>query len=165
MFNEIFSLINMQNPENWIQPGLCHYLIISIFIFLIGIIIIISSKSLIKILIGLEFMLNAVCLNFIASNTFINESNAPVNLVNTALQNTMIEHFAPTENAFFNFSYPEGQAIGLIITVIGVINTIAGLGLILAVYSRFKNITTDRLNNLKSADCPDYDDLQTEDDI
>ncbi len=41
----------------------------------------------------------------------------------------------------------------------------AGLGLILAVYFKFKNINTNGLNNLKSADCPDYDDLNTEDDI
>lgn len=165
MLNEIFSLINMQNPENWLQPGLCHYLIIALFVFLTGLIITISSGNLIKILIGLGFMMNAAILNFIASNAFINEANAPVTLLNSMVQESIAGNFAPQENIFFNFSIPEGQAIGLILTVFWIINTAAGLGLILAVYSRFKNIGAPALNSLKSADCPDYDDFKTEDDI
>lgn len=165
MFNEIFSFINMQNPENWLHPGLCHYLIIALFIFLTGLIITISSGNLIKILIGLNFMTNAAVLNFIAANAFINEANAPVTILNSAVQESISKNFAPQESIFFNFSIPEGQAIGLILTIFWIINTIAGLGLILAVYSRFKNINAPALNSLKSADCPDYDDFKTEDDI
>lgn len=165
MLNEIFSLINMQNPENWLQPGLCHYLIIALFVFLTGLIITISSGNFIKILIGLSFMIHAAVLNFIAANAFINEANAPITLLNPAFQESISEKFAPQENIFFTFSMPEGQAIGLILTIFWIINTAAGLGLMLAVYLKFKNINTPALNSLKSADCPDYDDFKTEDDI
>lgn len=164
MFDEMLSLINMQNPGNWLEPGLCHYLIIGIFIFLTGLLIAISSKNTIKILIGLGFMINAAVLNFIAANALISKNTAVINLI-TPQNNTVVENFAPLENIIFNFSLPQGQAAGLIITAFAAINIIAGLGLILAIYYRFKNIDTTGLNNLKSADCPDYDDFKTEDDI
>lgn len=164
MFNEISSLINMQNPANWLQPGLCHYLIIALFIFLTGLFITISSNNMIKMLIGLEFMINAAVLNFVAANALISKNTALVNSI-LPKNGTIVENFAPLENIIFNFSYPQGQATGLIITVFGAINIIAGLGLIIAIYYRFKNINTAELNCLKSADCPDYDDFKTEDDI
>ena len=165
MFGEMLSLLNMQNPANWIQPGLCHYLIIALIVFLTGLTITISSGNLIKIIIGFEFMINAVCLNFAAANAFINENNAPLNIIQTVQSNTIVENFAPVKNTLFNFTIPEGQTISLIIIAIGAMSTAAGLGLILAIYFRFKTINTTGLNSLKSADCPDYDDLKTEDDI
>ncbi len=164
MFGEIFSFINIQNPANWLQPGLCHYLIFALFIFITGLIITITSGNLIRIIIGIEFMINAVSLNFVAINAFVNENNSYINSL-TASNSTIIQNFAPVENLFFNFSIPEGQTLALFTTVIGAINMAAGLGLILAVYFKFKNINTNGLNNLKSADCPDYYDLNTEDDI
>lgn len=164
MFSEIFSFINMQNPANWLQPGLCHYLIFALFVFITGLIITITSGNLIRIIIGIEFMINAVCLNFAAINAFVNEDNAFINSLVTS-NSIIIQNFAPAKNLFFNFSVPEGQVLVLIIAVIGAINMAAGLGLILAIYFKFKNINTNGLNNLKSADCPDYDDLNTEDDI
>ncbi len=94
----------------------------------------------------------------------ISKNTAVINLI-TPQNNTVVENFAPLENIIFNFSLPQGQAAGLIITAFAAINIIAGLGLILAIYYRFKNIDTTGLNNLKSADCPDYDDFKTEDDI
>lgn len=165
MIDGILSLINMQNPANWLQPGFCHYLLIAVFIFLTGLIITISNGNLIKILIGLEFMINAVALNFIATNAYVNSENSPANLANSAIQSNIAENFAPVKSIYFNFANPEGQTIALFVIVIGIINIAAGLALILAVYNKFKNITTAELGVLKSADCPDYDDLKTEDDI
>jgi len=159
-----FSFINMQTPENWLQPGLCHYLIFALFIFLTGLMITISSGNLIKTLTGLMFMLNAAALNFIAANAFINNENSFIAGL-SAPNSAIIQNFAPLNNLFFTFAIPEGQAVSLIITVFALINTAAGLGLILAVYYKFKNIDANSLNSLKSADCPDYDDLMTEDDI
>ncbi len=165
MFDEILSLINMQNPANWLQPGLCHYLIIAVFIFITGLTITISSGNLIKILIGIEFMINAAALNFVAASAYINNDNSPANLANPIFKEGLAENFAPVNNIFFNFSNPEGQTIALVITTIGIINIAAGLALIFAIYHRFKNVSAAKLNTLKSADCPDFDDLNTEDDI
>ena len=57
--------------ETYMEPGLCHYLILGLIIFIIGLVIIILGKNLIKILIGLEFMLNSICINFAAANAFL----------------------------------------------------------------------------------------------
>lgn len=165
MLNEIISFINIQNPENWIQPGLCHYLIFSLFVLLTGLIIAISSRNLLKILIGIEFMINAVCLNFVSANAFINNNNSPLSNIDLTSNNEIVHNFAPIDNLLFNFSIPEGYSLALISTAIGAIIMATGIGLILAIYFKFNNINTMELNNLKSADCPDYDDLNMEDDI
>ncbi len=176
MFEEIFSNINalFQNsnpgtPQNLMQsqiqgllePGLCHYLILGLIIFIIGIIIVITSKNLIKTLIGLEFMLNSVCINFAAANTFLSNENAPIGTIK-ATESTLASSFAPIQNLNFTFSMPEGQAAALIITVISVINAAAFLGLICAVFFKFKNAETAPLCVLKSADCPTDKDLENE---
>lgn len=51
-------------------PGLCHYLILALIIFVTGLMITITSGTLIKTLIGFELMLNAVCINFAAIDAF-----------------------------------------------------------------------------------------------
>ncbi len=166
----IQDLNTVQNTEltsiwSILEPGLCHYLILGLIIFIIGLIIVILGKNLIKILIGFEFMLNSVCINFVAANTFLTNENSPLRLMNSAtepVQNTIANSFAPVQNLNFTFSAPEGQAAALIITTIGAINAAAVLGLICAVFFKFKNIKTSSLNSLKSADCPSDRDLENE---
>ena len=56
----IQDLNTVQNTEltsiwSILEPGLCHYLILGLIIFIIGLIIVILGKNLIKILIGFEF--------------------------------------------------------------------------------------------------------------
>lgn len=58
MFNVILnSLINV---------GLAHYLVVAALLFFIGLFGIIVSKNIIKVLICIELMLNAVSINFVA---------------------------------------------------------------------------------------------------
>lgn len=124
--NELLSFVNSLGFSPFIEPGLCHYLIFSIIIFLTGLTITVCSDNIIKILIGLELMLNAVCLNFAAADAFAT-----------------------------SVKIPEGQIFGLFIIVIGAINAAAGLGLILAIFFRLKNISADTYCSLKSSDCPE----------
>ena len=136
-----------------------------LIIFIIGLVIIILGKNLIKILIGLEFMLNSICINFAAANAFLTNENSPVSIINTATEpvyDTVANTFAPVQNLIFTFSNPEGQAAALIIIAIGAINAAAVLGLICAVFFKFKNIKTSSLCSLKSADCPSDKDLENE---
>ncbi len=164
--------INLQNtdPEailNLLQPGLCHYLILGLIIFIIGIIIIISSGNLIKTLIGLQFMLTSVCINFVAANTFLTNENGQRGLLdgilnNPAAQSAIAESFSAQKSLNFTFLNPEGQAIGLIVTVFTVINAAAFLGLICAIFFKCKNIEISPLSTLKSADCPTDQDLENE---
>lgn len=160
-FNEIFQTINPENLQNLLEPGICHYLILGLIIFIIGIIITIVSKNLVKTLIGLQFMLNSICINFAAANTYLTAENAPVSAIAQA-EATITNSFAPIQNLNFTHSMPEGQAAALIITVIGLINAVAFLGLICAVFFKFKNAETATLCALKSADCPTDKELENE---
>lgn len=64
-------------------PALCHYLILALIMFVIGLMITIASGTLIKTLIGLEFMLNAVCINFVAADAFV--QNTPTGQVSALI--------------------------------------------------------------------------------
>lgn len=63
MANQIFNI------------GLYHYLIFALILFLIGVVGVIISKNIIKILICIEFMLTAVNTNFIAFAAYSDSSN------------------------------------------------------------------------------------------
>jgi len=47
------------------------FLLISVILFLLGIIIIISRKNIIAILLGIELILNAAAINFVAYSKFV----------------------------------------------------------------------------------------------
>ena len=51
--------------------SLTSYLIISLFLFCAGIIVIISRKNMVAILLGVELVLNAAALNFVAYSKFV----------------------------------------------------------------------------------------------
>lgn len=161
MFDEIFINFSPEHLGELMQPGLCHYLIFGLIIFITGIILVVTGKNLIKILIGIEFMLNSVCINFAAANTYMTSENAVVN-AETLLQDTISNSFAPVQNLYQTFLNPEGQAASLIIIAIGAINTAVVLTMIYAIFFRFKNINTSFLDKLKSADCPTDKDLENE---
>lgn len=161
MFDEIFVNFNPEHLGELLQPGLCHYLIFGLIIFIMGIILVITGKNLIKILIGLEFMLNSVCINFAAVNTYMTNENATIN-TGRLFQDAVSNSFAPVQNLHQTFLNPEGQAVSLIIIAIGAINTAVILAIICAIFFRFKNINTSFLDKLKSADCPTDKDLENE---
>jgi len=54
--------------------SLTSYLIISLFLFSMGIIIMMARKSIIAILLGIELILNASALNFIAYSTYVTKN-------------------------------------------------------------------------------------------
>lgn len=54
---------------------LYHYLILSLLLFTIGLIGVLLSKNLLKVLISAEFLISAVNINFIAFATFVDNVN------------------------------------------------------------------------------------------
>lgn len=54
--------------------SLFHYLMISSFLFIMGTIVIIARKNIIGMLLGIELLLNASGLNFMAYTRFINHN-------------------------------------------------------------------------------------------
>ena len=55
-------------PVHW-------YLMVSLFLFVIGLLIVITRRNLIYILIGIEFILNAASLNFVAFGSYRGENS------------------------------------------------------------------------------------------
>ena len=158
MPNEIISSLNSIDWAALAVPGLCHYLILALILFVIGIMIMVAGGNLIKIVIGLEFMLNAICINFIAANSFINSANSAINQENTIVSaNSSLSQAASLGVMNFTFLNPEGQVAAFIVTVIGVINIAACFGLICAIYYKNKKVDTRILDGLKSNDCPELE--------
>jgi len=56
----------MGNIENWMHIGLVHYLFLSAILFSFGMIAVLMRRNVIVMLMGIELMLNAVNLSFIA---------------------------------------------------------------------------------------------------
>ena len=54
--------------------GLASYLIISFILFVVGIVVMISRKNIVAILLGIELILNAAALNFVAYSKFMTKN-------------------------------------------------------------------------------------------
>lgn len=61
----------MNNIASWLlHPGLTHYLIISGVLFSLGILAVITRRNAIMVLMGIELILNAANINFIAFSRY-----------------------------------------------------------------------------------------------
>jgi len=61
----------MQDLAEWFQqPGLTHFLIISALLFSLGVFAIITRRNAIMVLMGIELILNAANVNFVAFSRF-----------------------------------------------------------------------------------------------
>ena len=56
------------------EQSLSSYIFISFILFIVGIVIIVSRKNIIAVLLGIELILNAAALNFVAYSRFINQN-------------------------------------------------------------------------------------------
>lgn len=57
-------------PSFLTQIGLQHYLLVSILVFSLGVAVILTRRNAIAVLMGIELVLNAACLNFVAFSHF-----------------------------------------------------------------------------------------------
>ena len=56
---------------NWLaNPGLEHFLVLSAFLFSLGLLAVIAQRNIIMVLMGIELILNAANLNFIAFSRY-----------------------------------------------------------------------------------------------
>lgn len=60
----------MLEPNSFLQVGINHYLILSAFIFTIGMVGVLMRKNVLVVLMGIELMLNAVNLSFVAFSRY-----------------------------------------------------------------------------------------------
>lgn len=108
MINNIFSDI-----------GLFHFLIFSGILFLLGFLGVIISKNLIRILISLSIIINAVCINFMAISKYTDRTNL------------------------------EGDIFSIFIIILCFINVSIMIAIIINIYKHKNTMDIEKLEDLK----------------
>lgn len=101
--------------------GLTGYLTVSAALFTLGMVIFISRKNAIAILMGVELLLNAAALNFVA-----------------------FARFTPSEA-----SQLDGQIFAVFIILMAAAEAVVALAIALAVYKSLSQVRADKLASLK----------------
>ena len=96
------------------------YLLISLFLFACGIIVMMSRKNIIAMLLGIELILNASAINFVAYSRFLSG-----NII-------------------------EGHVMSLFIIVIAAAEAAVGLGIVIRFFQLKESIHIDSASELKS---------------
>ncbi|HEY9841757.1 MAG TPA: NADH-quinone oxidoreductase subunit NuoK [Candidatus Obscuribacterales bacterium] len=99
--------------------GVQHYLIAAAVLFCIGLYGVTTSRNLIKVLMSIELLLNAVNLNFVAFSKYV----TPENL--------------------------SGQVVAIFILTIAAAEAGVGLAIALAIYKHFKTVDIDKIHLMK----------------
>lgn len=99
--------------------GLSHYMILAAALFGIGVYGILSKRSAVAILMSIELMLNAVNINFVAINRFLNPGQAV------------------------------GQLFAIFVIVVAAAEVSVGLALILSIYRHRKSVNLNDFNLMK----------------
>ena len=103
--------------------GLQHYLILSAALAALGIIAMVSRRNAINILMGIELLLNAAALNFVAFSRY-----------GTGLPGR--PHF-------------DGQIFGIFIIVLAAAEAAIALAIIIAIYHHRSSINADELHSMR----------------
>jgi NADH-quinone oxidoreductase subunit K len=99
--------------------GLPHYLFVSSLLAALGIIAITTRRNAVAILMGIELLLNAAALNFIAFSHFITPASPEGRL--------------------------DGQLFSIFIIVLAAAEAAVALAIIIAIYHRLRSINADEL--------------------
>jgi NADH:ubiquinone oxidoreductase subunit K len=103
--------------------GLSSYLMLSAFLFAMGLACVLIRRNLIQVLMGVELLFNGAALNFVA-----------------------FSHFTPALNAELSLS---GQIVALFIIVLAAAEAAVALALVLSVFRVFRTIRIDQVGDLK----------------
>ena len=103
--------------------GLEHYLIVSLLLFSMGLFCVLTRKNALGILLGIELVLNAANLNFIAFSRYLHETGS----VNAAA----------------------GQIFTVFVIVVAAAEAAIGLGIVIALYRNKETIWVDEIDLLK----------------
>lgn len=99
--------------------GIEHYLVVSITLFLLGVFMITTRRNGIRVLMGVELILNSANLNFVAFNRFM--PNAPL----------------------------DGNIFAIFVIILAAAEAVIALAIVLAIYQQFSTIHLDEISNMK----------------
>ena len=104
--------------------GLPHYLFISSLLAALGIVAVTSRRNAVAILMGIELLLNAAALNFIAFSHYVVPASPAAAL--------------------------DGQLFAIFIIVLAAAEAAVALAIIIAIYHRLRSINADELVEMKN---------------
>lgn len=99
--------------------GLEHYLVISVSLFLLGLYIVMTRRNGIRILMGVELILNAANINLVAFNRFL--PNADVS----------------------------GNVFAIFVIILAAAEAAVALAIVLSIYQKYSTIYLDEISNMK----------------
>jgi NADH-quinone oxidoreductase subunit K len=103
--------------------GLTEYLVVAIFLFCLGFYTILTRRNAVAVLMGVELILNAAALNFVAISRFVR----------------------PAPGA----SPLEGQIFTIFTIVLAATEAVVALAIILAIYQNLRSVNVDEASTLK----------------
>ena len=109
-----------------------YYLVLSSFLFCIGLFAVLSRRNAIGILMGLELMFNAANINLIAFN-----------------QRWGITMTLQSFSRSSNIASPVGQIFTIFTITVAAAEVAIGIALIIAMYRHYKSINTEQINLLR----------------
>ena len=98
---------------------LAHFLIVSAVLFALGIYAIASRRNAIMVLMGVELVLNAANINFIAFSRYSSDANF------------------------------DGQVAAIFVIILAAAEAAIGLAIVLNIYHRFQTVNVDEVSSLK----------------
>jgi NAD(P)H-quinone oxidoreductase subunit 4L len=101
------------------EPGLYHYVGLATILFCIGLYGVLSSRNAIRLLMSIELMLNAVNINLVAFNNFVNMADL------------------------------SGQVFSIFILTVSAAEAAVGLAILIALYRRRSTVDMERFDVLK----------------
>jgi NAD(P)H-quinone oxidoreductase subunit 4L len=102
-----------------LEIGLYHYLVLSAILFCIGLFGVLSGRNAIRVLMCIELMLNAVNINLVAFNNYVNMQNL------------------------------SGQVFSVFILTVSAAEAAVGLAILIALYRNRTTVDMERFNLLK----------------
>ncbi len=111
------------------QIGLPHFLIVGAVLFALGIVTVVTRRNAVGILMGVELILNAANVNFIAFNHYV-----------VSKTNMVLGQAVPDLT---------GQVFSIFVIVLAAAEAAVGLAIVLAIYQTFKTIDVKETDLLR----------------
>lgn len=105
--------------EKFLQIGVQHYLVAAAILFCIGLYGVTTSRNLIKVLMSVELLLNAVNLNFVAFSKYV------------------------TPEAL------TGQVVAIFVMTVAAAEAGVGLAIVLSIFKHFKTVDIHKIHLMK----------------
>ncbi len=102
------------------QVGLAHFLVLAALLFSLGLIAVITKRNAVTVLMGIELIINAANINFIAFARYLDKDASPL----------------------------DGQVFGIFVIIIAAAGAAVALAIVLNLYQRMRSVNLDEADSL-----------------